>query len=96
MAVGHRAMYSRGYYNAEFRGATATDVPIKVYIEDLPENMPSGIRLGMSINTGFGLKWLDEKMGYQLRKIGSKQRRKQISPQDDAKVALVSLPESKE
>ena len=96
MAVGHRAMYSRGYYNAEFRGATATDVPIKVYIEDLPENMPSGIRLGMSINTGFGLKWLDEKMGYQLRKIGSKHRRKQVDPQADAKVALVSLPESKE
>lgn len=96
MAVGHRAMYSRGYYNAEFRGATATDVPVKVYIEDLPENMPSGIRLGMTINTGFGLKWLDDKMGYELRAIGSKQREKQAKPKSDAKVILASLPESKE
>lgn len=98
MAVGHRAMYSRGYYNAEFRGATATDVPIKVYIEDLPANMPSGIRLGMTINTGFGLQWLDKKMGYELRTIGSRQKRKQLEPssKSDAPVTLVSLPEKKE
>ena len=70
MAVGHRAMYSRGHYSAEFRGAAATDVPIKVYIKDLPENIPSGIRLDMAINTGFGIQWLDDTLGYELRPIG--------------------------
>lgn len=74
MAVGHRAMYSRGHYNAEFRGATATDVPVKVYIKDLPENIPSGIRLEMAINTGFGIDWLDESLGYELRPIGSQSK----------------------
>ena len=71
MSVGHRAMYSKGNYNAEFRGTTATDVPIKVHIQDLPENIPSGLRLNMAISTGFGLKWLDDAMGYELRPIGS-------------------------
>lgn len=70
MAVGHRAMYSRGHYNAEFRGATATDVPVKVFIENLPENIPSGIRLDMAINTGFGIEWLDDSLGYELQPIG--------------------------
>jgi len=69
-AIGHRAMYSKGHYNAEFRGVLPTDVPIKVIIDDLPENIPSGMRLSMSINTGFGLKWLDDALGYKLRTIG--------------------------
>ena len=68
-AVGHRAMYSRGFYTADFRGETATDVPIKVVIQDLPENVPAGIRLEMSINTGFGVEWLDQTLGYSLRSI---------------------------
>lgn len=71
MAVGHRAMYSKGNYNAEFRGAVATDVPVKVYIKDLPENVPSGIRLTMAIKTGYGIEWLDDAMGYKLLSIGS-------------------------
>lgn len=71
MSVGHRAMYSKGNYNAEFRGTTATDVPIKVHIQDLPKDIPSGLRLEMAISTGFGLEWLDDAMGYQLRQIGS-------------------------
>ena len=72
MAVGHRAMYSKGHYSAEFRGATATDVPVKVYIEDLPEDIPSGIRLQMAIKTGYGIKWLDDVMGYKHQSMGSK------------------------
>ena len=72
MAVGHRAMYSKGHYNADFRGTTATDVPVKVYIDDLPSEIPSGIRLDMAINTGFGIEWLDKSMGYEIRPIGSK------------------------
>lgn len=70
MSVGHRAMYAKGHYSAEFRGNTATDVPIKVHIQDLPKDIPSGLRLEMAISTGFGLKWLDDAMGYQLRQIG--------------------------
>lgn len=70
MAVGHRAMYSKGHYNAEFRSAAATDVPVKVFIGDLPKDVPSGIRLNMVISTGFGLKWLDDAMGYELNMIG--------------------------
>ena len=68
-AVGHRAMYSRGFYTADFRGETATDVPVKVVIQDLPDSVPAGIRLEMSINTGFGVGWLDRTMGYSLRSV---------------------------
>ena len=91
-AVGHRAMYAKGHYNAEFRGNTATDVPIKVHIQDLPENIPSGLRLDMAISTGFGLKWLDEAMGYELRDIGA-HRRAVPSPQDEAEVLALSSQE---
>ena len=68
-AVGHRAMYSKGNYNADFRGTTATDVPVKVHIANLPDNIPSGIRLEMAIKTGFGVGWLDRAMGYELKSI---------------------------
>lgn len=74
MAVGYRAMYSKGHYSADFRSGLATDVPVKVYIEDLPENVPSGIRLDMSINTGSGFKWLDERMGYEHELFGSQKQ----------------------
>jgi len=50
---------------------SATDVPVKVHIKDLPEDIPSGLRLSMSISTGFGLEWLDDAMGYELKQIGS-------------------------
>ncbi|QEG22993.1 HlyD family secretion protein [Mariniblastus fucicola] len=82
MAVGHRAMYSKGNYNAEFRGATATDVPVKVYIEDLPDDIPSGIRLKMAIKTGYGIEWLDNAMEYKLMPIGSPT--KKASPADSS------------
>lgn len=69
LGVGHRAMYSKGGYNADFRGTTATDVPVKVRINDLPREIPSGIRIEMAINTGYGLKWLDDVLGYELKPI---------------------------
>ena len=62
-------MYSKGGYNADFRGTTATDVPVKVRINDLPREIPSGIRIEMAINTGYGLKWLDDVLGYELKPI---------------------------
>ncbi len=91
LSVGHRAMYSKGHYNADFRGATATDVPVKVYIDDLPESIPSGIRLDMAINTGFGIEWLDKSMGYELNPIGSSPR--SPAANQDA-MTLASLNES--
>ena len=98
MAVGHRAMYSKGHYNADFRGANATDVPVKVYIENLPEDIPSGIRLQMAINTGFGVQWLDNSMGYELKTIGSKKKADNgMDPaREPSAVTLASLPESQE
>ena len=66
-AVGHRAMYGKGGYSAVFRGTTATDVPIKVTIASLPADIPSGMRLDMKINTGFGVDWLDRMTGFELQ-----------------------------
>jgi membrane fusion protein (multidrug efflux system) len=68
-AVGHRSLYGKGGYTAEFRGSTATDVPVKVTIPNLPEQLPSGIRLDMVINTGFGVKWIDEFFDYELQPV---------------------------
>ena len=80
-AVGHRAMHSPGHYTADFRSETATDVPIKVIIQDLPEDVPSGIRLEMAINIGFGVDWLDRATGYSLRSISDGQPiEKEASP----------------
>ena len=68
-AVGHRAMYGKGGYSADFRGTTATDVPVKVMIADLPKNISSGMRLEMKINTGFGVEWIDRLTGFELQPI---------------------------
>jgi len=72
LAVGHRAMYSKGNYSADFRGANATDVPVKVHIKDLPEGIPAGLRLEMAIGTGFGVDWIDNALGYQIKPVGFK------------------------
>ena len=68
-AVGHRSLYSKGGYTADFRGQTATDVPVKVTIPELPDELPSGIRLRMVINTGFGVDWVDDYFGYELLSV---------------------------
>ena len=81
-AVGHRAMYSHGRYTADFRGETATDVPVKVTIQDLPDDVPSGIRLEMAINTGFGVEWMDNAMGYSLRSISDGKPIKDNQPKE--------------
>lgn len=94
MSVGHRAMYAKGNYNAEFRGTTATDVPIKVHIQSLPKDIPSGLRLQMAIGTGFGLEWLDDAMGYELRKIGNP--RTIVTPvKNDTSILALATPETK-
>jgi multidrug resistance efflux pump len=69
-AVGHRAMYAKGSYTADFRGTTATDVPVRVLIDELPDEIPSGIRLDMVISTGYGIGWLDNTLGYELQPFG--------------------------
>ncbi len=69
VAVGHRSIYSKGFYNADFRGSLSTDVPIKVRINDLPNEIPSGMRVAMSVNTGFGVEWLDKLVGFELKPV---------------------------
>ena len=68
-AVGHRAMYGKGGYSADFRGTTVTDVPVKVLIADLPKNISSGMRLEMEIDTGFGVEWIDRLAGFELQPV---------------------------
>lgn len=46
--VGHRSVYGRGGYNAEFRGVTLS-VPIRVELDDIDQNVPSGLRLNMTV-----------------------------------------------
>ena len=82
-------MYSQGHYTADFRGETATDVPVKVVIQDLPKDVPSGIRLEMAINTGFGVDWLDRTLGYSLRSVSDGQ------PIDDQPEDKADQPDSK-
>ena len=84
-AVGHQALYSDGNYMTDFHGETSTDVPIKVIIQNLPEDVPSGIHLQMAIKIGFGVDWLDRTMGYSLRSISDgqpieKEMKKEASP----------------
>ena len=62
-SVGHRAVYAKGGYTADFRSGVATDVPIKVMLDHLPENVPSGIRLDMVVKLEMGIPWLDDYLG---------------------------------
>ena len=96
-AVGHRAMYGKGGYSADFRGGTATDVPVKVLIADLPQNISSGMRLDMKINTGFGVEWIDRMTGFELRTINGIEpdtgRDVRVSKEPPVKVASFSVSE---
>ena len=62
-AIGHRALYAKGGYTAEFRSGVATDVPIKVTLDDLPTGIPSGTRLDMVVKLEMGIPWLDDYLG---------------------------------
>ena len=46
--IGHRSVYGRGGYNADFRGGPL-EVPIRVSLDDLNEQVPSGLRLNMTV-----------------------------------------------
>jgi membrane fusion protein (multidrug efflux system) len=59
-AVGHRAVYGKGGYTAEFRGGSALDIPIRVDIEGLPQDIPSGMRLKMTVKLEFNVPWLEK------------------------------------
>lgn len=60
--VGHRSVYGRGGYNAEFRGGPL-EVPIKVEMDPITEQLPSGLRLNMTVRIHDPLatirKWVD-------------------------------------
>ena len=48
--IGHRAVYGRGGYTADFRGGPL-DVPVRVAINHTSTPIPSGLRLEMTIRT---------------------------------------------
>lgn len=61
VAVGHRGIHAQGDWSADFRAGAPTDVPIKVQLPELPVELPSGIRLDMSVS-------LDRVWPWQKRK----------------------------
>ncbi len=67
--VGHRAVYAKGGYTADFRSGVATDVPIKVMLDDLPEDVLSGTRLDMVVKLEIGIPWLDNYLGNTPRRV---------------------------
>ncbi len=48
VGIGHRSVYGRGGYNAEFRGGPL-EVPIRVELDASNEKIPSGLRLNMTV-----------------------------------------------
>ena len=46
--IGHRAVYGRGGYSAEFRSGP-DEVPIRVSLAALKHQVPSGLRLNMTV-----------------------------------------------
>ena len=46
--IGHRSVYGRGRYNAEFRGGPL-EVPIRVELDASDDRIPSGLRLNMTV-----------------------------------------------
>ena len=59
-AVGHRAVYGKGGYSNDYRGPMPNDVPIKVQVEDLSGEIPSGLRLNMIVQLDNDWDWLNE------------------------------------
>lgn len=63
VAVGKEALVSQNVNSATISVDTATEVPVKVVFEDLPENVPAGTIMEMTISTGYGIPWLDQSVG---------------------------------
>lgn len=63
--IGHRSVYERGGYNADFRGGPL-EVPIRVSIDLDGQPIPSGLRLNMTVRVKDHLKdlknWVNEKI----------------------------------
>lgn len=63
--IGHRAVYERGGYNADFRGGPL-EVPIRVAIDLNGRPIPSGLRLNMTVRVKDYLKdlkiWVNDKI----------------------------------
>ena len=57
-AVGHRAVYGKGGYLNDFRSPMPNDVPIKVEIDDLAGEVPSGLRLNMTVQLESNWGWI--------------------------------------
>lgn len=63
--IGHRSVYERGGYNADFRGGPL-DVPIRVAIDLGGQPIPTGMRLNMTVRVKDPLKdlksWVNRKV----------------------------------
>lgn len=67
-SVGHRSIYTSGGWSQDFR-VDIHSVPIKVWLPDIPENPPTGLRVKMNVNLPFKWPWQeDEKFDANLIK----------------------------
>ncbi len=62
-AVGHRAVYGKGGYSADFRAGQG-EVPVKVLLADLSDRVEPGTRLEMTIQRDTGYAWLNWLIGH--------------------------------
>ena len=70
--IGHRAVYGRGGYNAEFRGGPL-EVPIRVAIDLDGQPVPSGMRLHMSVRIRDHLKDFKNWVGRRVAWVKGKE-----------------------
>lgn len=57
-SVGHRSIYTSGGWSQDFR-VDIHSVPIKVWLPEMEENPPTGLRVKMSVNLPFRWPWED-------------------------------------
>lgn len=62
VAIGHRAIYTQNGWSQDFRTA-GLSVPVKVQLPNLPQNIPSGLRIKMIVKLGFNWPWEKETSG---------------------------------
>jgi multidrug resistance efflux pump len=67
-AVGHRGLYSESGWSNDFRGELPTDVPVKVILPDRTLDLPSGLRLKMSVDIDHVWPWQKNELAARYRK----------------------------
>ncbi|MEM6779117.1 MAG: HlyD family efflux transporter periplasmic adaptor subunit [Planctomycetota bacterium] len=96
-AIGHRAVYGQGGYNADFRGGPL-DVPIRVAVDLQGQPIPSGLRLHMTVRVKDHLKevktWINETIAWlhsDQDPQGDPPVVASTQPQDDVGNVLVTM-----